>query len=140
MRRQCAIRRIMPNIDDEIRARTASFANDITVLVRRLALESVATALGQPRAPAPVKAAAPARPVRSAPAPRARAATPAKAAPKAAPAPKAPVSKRPAAPAKRLGEKRPPAELAKLTEKLYDYIKANPGRRMEAITKGLNTP
>jgi hypothetical protein len=126
------------NIDDEIRARTASFANDITVLVRRLALESVATALGQPRAAsAPVKAAPPPRAARSAPAPRVRAA--AKAAPKAAPPSRAPTSKRAAAP-KRPGEKRPPAELAKLTEKLGEYIKGNPGRRMEVITKALGTP
>jgi hypothetical protein len=136
---------IMPNIDDEIRARTASFANDITVLVRQLALESVSTALGQSGAPASPSnnhrsAAAPARPARSAPAPRAaaKAAPPARAAVRAAP-PRAPVSRR-AASRRTPGEKRPPAELARLTEKLHEYIKANAGRRMEVITKALGTP
>jgi predicted transcriptional regulator len=31
-------------------------------------------------------------------------------------------------------------ELARLTEKLGDYIKSNPGLRMEAIAKALATP
>jgi hypothetical protein len=35
------------------------------------------------------------------------------------------------------GEKRPPAEVAKLTDGLGDYIKANPGQRMEIIGKAL---
>jgi predicted transcriptional regulator len=38
------------------------------------------------------------------------------------------------------GEKRPPAELAKLTERLGEYIKSNPGRRMEAIGKAIGMP
>jgi hypothetical protein len=47
---------------------------------------------------------------------------------------------RKAAPRRAAGEKRPPAELAKLTEKLGDYIKAHPGERMETIGKALGVP
>jgi hypothetical protein len=47
---------------------------------------------------------------------------------------------RKAAPKRAPGEKRPPAELAKLTDRLADYIKANPGHRMEAIGKALGMP
>ena len=36
----------MPNIDDEIRSKTEAFARELTVLVRRAALESVSAALG----------------------------------------------------------------------------------------------
>ena len=36
--------------------------------------------------------------------------------------------------------KRPPEEIAALTEKLWDYIKANPGLEIEAIGKALATP
>src|SRR5262249_54986956 len=74
----------------------------------------------------------------AAPAPARKAARATKGA-KVAPAAKAAVSKR-AAPKRAPGEKRPPAELAKLTEKLGDYIKAHPGSRMEAIGKGLGLP
>jgi hypothetical protein len=44
------------------------------------------------------------------------------------------------APKRAAGEKRPPAELAKLTDKLGDYVKAHPGERMEAIGKALGVP
>jgi hypothetical protein len=129
----------MSNLDEEIRAKTEAFANDLASLVRRAALEAVASVLGggQAHAPAPVKAAPP---------PAARKAPPPRAAAKAAPAPApkaakaAPASK--AAPAKAaakrpLGAKRPPAELAALVEKLAGYIKSNPGHGMEAISKAL---
>ena len=84
------------------------------------------------------EAQAPATPAAKAPA--AEPAPAAKAASKAAPAPKAPVSKQAAAPKRVSGEKRPPAELAKLTEKLGEYIKAHPGLRIEPIGKALSTP
>ncbi len=147
----------MANIDDEIRSKTEAFVSDLTVLVRRAALESVSAALGGvsgggahkatvaaaipvaakrgPGRPRKVATAAPA-PVAKAPAVK----TPvsAKAAP--APAAKAPVSKKAAAPKRASGEKRPPAELVKLTEKLGEYIKAHPGLRIEFIGKALATP
>lgn len=46
-------------------------------------------------------------------------------------APKAPTSGR------KLGEKRSPKDLAALVEKLYLYIKAHPGQRIEPIGKAL---
>jgi predicted transcriptional regulator len=50
------------------------------------------------------------------------------------------VPRRPVAAKRPPGAKRPPAELAKLTEKLGEYIKENPGLRMEAIARALATP
>jgi hypothetical protein len=136
----------MPNIDDEIRARTEAFANELTGLIRRAALEAAATALGggAPAAPAHVPAKR-GRPRKVAPAPvaapPARSAAAAKSA--KAPAAKAPVGRRSAAAAaaKRApGAKRPPGELVKLTERLGEYIKSHPGLRMENIGKALGAP
>ena len=59
---------------------------------------------------------------------------------KAAPVSKAQVSKKPVVPKRATGEKRPPAELGKLAEKLGEYIKGLPGLRIEAISKALGTP
>jgi hypothetical protein len=141
----------MSNIEDEIRAKTHAFANDLAVLVRRVALESVSAVLGGTTAAAPAhrgpgrpkKAAAPAHAVakRGPGRPKKAAApvsAPKQAAAKGARAAKAAAPKKPA-PAKRpSGAKRPPAELAKLTEKLGEYIKAHPGLRIEPIGKALN--
>jgi hypothetical protein len=137
----------MSNIDDEIRAKTDAFANDLTVLVRRTAMEAVVAALGDRiavsgRVQPPVAAAAKkglGRPRKIAPAVPA-ASTPA--APKpatVAPAPKAAVPER-TAPKRAPGAKRTPSELATLTAKLAEFIKANPGARMEMIAKALATP
>jgi hypothetical protein len=134
----------MANIEDEIRSKTEAFANELAVLVRRAALEAAASALGgaapaipgraaRPRGrPRRAVAAAPADRVR--PAPRGASAKPRR----AAPAAKAAVSRK-ATHKRAPGEKRPPGELAKLTDKLGDYIKAHPGARMEAIGKALGT-
>ena len=149
----------MSNIDDEIRAQIEAFAANLTAMVRRAALEAVTSAIGGAPAAAPARvatkrgrgrpkkaaAAAPAEaaaaPVKAAAIAKAAKAPAAAAKPaKAAPAPKAPVSKRAAAPKRASGEKRPPAELAKLVEKLHDFIKGHPGQRMEAIGKALGTP
>lgn len=133
------------NIEEEIRSKTEAFAADLAVLVRRAALEAAATALGGGAALAhvasPAKVAVkrgrgrPRKVVAAAPAAKAAPAKSAKAAPasKAAPARKASKERAP-------GEKRPPAELAKLTDKLGEYIKAHPGLRMEAIGKALGAP
>jgi hypothetical protein len=144
----------MMSIDEEIRSRSEAFATEIATLVRRAALEAVATTLGTgkiaslakapaavkttrraPAAPAPVKEASPVKKVVKAAAPPARKPT------KAAPVSKAPASRKPAVAAapRPSGAKRPPAELAKLTEKLGEYIKGHPGVRMEAIGKALAT-
>src|SRR5262245_9451497 len=126
----------MINIDEEIRSKLEAFAIDLTALVRRAAVEAVATALGGAAAAAPgVVKRGRGRPRKvAAPAPVAKVKASGRRA-KAAPAAKGGSKK--AARARAPGEKRPPAELAKLTGKLGDYIKANPGRRMEAIGKAL---
>ncbi len=134
------------SIEDEIRAKTQAFAVTLADLVRRAALEAATAALGGAAPVAvpaaekrgrgrPRKAAVTAPP--TAPVAKATKGRPAAKGAKTAPAAKAPVSKK----AQRApGEKRPPAELAKLTDKLGDYIKANPGQRMEAIGKALGLP
>jgi hypothetical protein len=133
----------MPTIDAEIRSKTAAFADDIAALVRRAALEAVQTALGTTGAVAPVVTARRGRPSRRA----AQAAT--AAARKSASARAVPSrgralghvgGRKPAARKRAPGEKRPPAELVKLTDKLGDYIKSHPGHRMEAIGKALGVP
>ncbi len=135
----------MSNAADEIRARTEAFVASLTVLIRQSALEAASAALGGgARVAAPAIAAAKrgrGRPRKAAPAPAPTAKTPAAAkSAKAAPAAKAPVSKKPAAAKRAPGAKRPPAELAKLTEKLGEYIKGHPGLRMENIGKAMGEP
>jgi hypothetical protein len=132
----------MSSVDDEIRSKTQAFTNDLAVLVRRAALECVAAALRgdtDVAVAAPVQVAAQpgrGRPRKVAPAPAAPATPavlkPARVAPASTPA----VSKK-AAPKRAPGAKRPPEELAKLIEKLAEFIKANPGARMELIAKAL---
>ncbi len=151
----------MSNIEDEIRAKTEAFANDLAVLVRRVALESVSAVLGGATVAAPARAAAkrgPGRPKkatfrgagsrrlrsggpggrrsrRSGALPPRPPPLPRRAGPRRRPWRRSPLSaKRPA------GAKRPPAELAKLTEKLGEYIKGHPGLRIEPIGKALSIP
>ncbi len=152
----------MPNIDDEIRVKTEAFVTDLAAIIRKAALDAVSEVLGRG---APAAHAAPAAPVAVAAAKRGRPKKVAAPAPKAAPvskpvsksAPAAvavkaavaavkpavavkPVAKKAVALKRAPGEKRPPAELAKLTEKLGEYIKAHPGQRIETIGKALATP
>ncbi len=148
----------MSNIGDEIRAKTEAFAADLAVLVRRVAWESVAAALGgatgaapalagkrgrgRPRkvaAPAPVAAPTAAKRGRGRPR-KVVAPAPAAKPTKGAPAAKATASKKASAAKRPSGAKRPPAELAKLTDKLGEYIKAHPGHRIEPIGKSLGVP
>ena len=137
----------MSTIDDEIRSRTEAFATDLTILVRRMALEAVSSALNAGGNAGGVAArtgkladiaAAPAR--RGRPKKLVAVVPAAKAGPVSRQAAKGTASRKPAAPKRSSGEKRPPAELAKLTEKLGEYIKAHPGLRMEAIGKALGSP
>ena len=139
----------MPTLDDEIRSRTEAFATNLALLVRQAALEAVGAALsGGATVAAPVQVAAVTakrgrgRPRKSAaPAPASAPTTPpATRSAKAPPASKARGAKKAVAPKRASGEKRPPAELAKLTEKLGDYIKAHPGLRMEVIAKAIGAP
>jgi hypothetical protein len=140
----------MVNLDDEIRAKTEAFASDLAVLVRRVALESVSAALGGAAVASPAlvpvergrgrpRKVVSAAPVAKAPAAKAPAA-PARSAAKGGASSKAAVSKKPAAAKRPSGAKRPPGELAKLTEKLGEYIKAHPGLRIEPIGKALAVP
>ncbi len=111
-----------------------SFAASISAVVRRKALDAVASALGNGAAPARVKLTEHAGRASAAAAPRARAVPSAKSAvSRAVPSKKASARRAP-------GAKRPPAELVKLTEKLGAYIQAHPGTRMEAISKALTVP
>lgn len=139
-----AIRFGMSNAADEIRSRTEAFVASLTVLIRQAALEAASAALGGgAAAPAPAKAAVKrgrGRPRKTAaPTPVAKAPAAAKAA-KAAPAAKASVSRKPAAVKRAPGAKRPPAELAKLVDRLGEYIKGHPGQRMETIGKAMGEP
>ncbi len=143
----------MQNIDDEIRSKTEAFVSTLTSLVRQAALQSVSAALGgTPAAVIPAgvvkrgrgrpRKVVPAAPVSRAPA---RAATPVKAAPAAKPAAARPavkvaVAKKAAAAKRPFGAKRPPSELAKLTDRLGDYIKSHPGLRIEPIGAALAIP
>lgn len=134
----------MPNIDEEIRSKTQAFVSNLTDLIKRAALESVSTALGSTRVPippAPVKVAArrgPGRPKKVV-ASAAKALAPAAKSVKAAPASKAAPFKK-APPKRPFGAKRPPDELAKLTETLGEYVKAHPGLRIEPISRALGAP
>ena len=119
----------MDNVDTQIKSRVDAFVAELSALVKKAALEAVASTL-KGEAPAPSVAKAPAAKKR-APAPAAPAKAPAKAA-KAAPAP--------AAAAKRkAGQKRSPDEIAKTTEKLLGYITKNSGQRIEEIAKGVGS-
>jgi hypothetical protein len=97
---------------DKIRALVDAFVGDLDRLVREAVWETAQQSLGMSN----VSASAPAR------AGGARAAAP------AAPARAAKRSK---------GQKRNPADIARLTERLLQAIAAKPGQRMEQIRKGL---
>jgi hypothetical protein len=147
----------MLNLQDEIRSKIDAFATELTALVRAAALEAVRASLDAPLAPAtpmapvsvPSRAAKPmARPVpKRTPARRKKAApagppatvpvnapVPAKA---PAPAQALPAAKTVAGRVVRKGQKRDPKDLAALVERLFDFIKANPGRRVEQIKVAL---
>jgi hypothetical protein len=115
----------MSDVNAEVRARVEAFSGELAELIRRAALEAVQEVLGSGGAPAPH-------------------ATPARAEKAAAKGPsvKRAVRGRPRGVGKKRapGEKRSPDELAKLTEKLASYIKANPGQRIEQIGEGLGRP
>jgi hypothetical protein len=106
----------MPTVDDQIRQRVEAFATELSELIRQAAMESVASALGEGtvgggrgRARGRRAVAAPVRAGR-----RGRA-------------------------SREKGAKRPPQEIEKLTSKLGDYVKSNPGQRIEQIAKGMGT-
>ncbi|MBL8800520.1 MAG: hypothetical protein JNN27_00875 [Planctomycetes bacterium] len=98
------------NPDAQLRARIDAFVSDLSTLVRRAALDAVASSLGWP-APAPAKR----RPGR-----------PPKAAASAAPAPR-----------KGKRTKRTPEDVAKMGEVVVAYVAKHPGQPVEQIKKAL---
>jgi hypothetical protein len=105
------------SLDDRIRARVELFATELAELIRESAMETVSAALNGAR-PSPGRggrrAAAAVAPVRGA-ARGGRAAS------------------------REKGAKRPPDEIERLTGRLLDYVKGNPGQRIEQIADGMGT-
>jgi hypothetical protein len=101
----------MPSsVESDIRSRVEAFVEEITTMIRTSALEVVSEALGEGG---------------TRPAARGRA---------RAVAPVASSGRR------SKGAKRDPRMLQALTDRLGDYIKKNPGLRIEQIGKALGTP
>jgi len=103
------------SLDDRIRARVELFASELAELIRESAMETVSVALAGAR-PSPGRGgrrAAAAAAVRGAG--RGRAAS------------------------REKGAKRPPDEIERLTGRLLDYVKGNPGQRIEQIADGMGT-
>lgn len=108
-------------LDDRIRGRVEQFAAELAELIRESAMETVSAALAGAR-PSPGRgggrrAAAPVA-VRGGGRGGARAA---------------------AAASREKGAKRPPDEIERLTGRLLDYVKGNPGQRIEQIADGMGT-
>src|SRR6478752_811534 len=105
------------SLDDRIRARVEQFASELAELIRESAMETVSVALAGAR-PSPGRggrrgAAAVAAVGRGG---RGRAAA-----------------------SREKGAKRPPDEIERLTGRLLDYVKGNPGQRIEQIADGMGT-
>jgi len=100
------------SVSDRIRGRVEAFAEELSALIRDSAMETVREALGG-------GSSAPRRGGRGA----ARGASP------------APVR----GGRREKGQKRDPGEIERLTGRLLDYVKANPGQRVEQIAAGMNT-
>jgi len=100
------------SVSDRIRSRVEAFAEELSALIRDSAMETVREALGG--------SAAPRRGGRGG-----RAA--------ASSAPVRGSSRR------EKGQKRDPGEIERLTGRLLDYVKGNPGQRIEQIAAGMNT-
>jgi hypothetical protein len=104
------------SLDDRIRARVEQFAAELAELIRESAMETVSAALAgaRPSSGRGGRRAASA-PVAVRSAGRGRAAS------------------------REKGAKRPPDEIERLTGKLLDYVKGNPGQRIEQIADGMGT-
>ena len=103
------------SVDDRIRARVEQFAAELAELIRESAMDTVSAALSgaRPSAGRGGRRAAVAAPLRATG--RGRAAS------------------------REKGAKRPPDEIERLTGKLLDYVKGNPGQRIEQIADGMGT-
>jgi hypothetical protein len=102
------------SLDDRIRARVEQFAAELAELIRESAMETVSVALAGAR-PSPGRGGRRGAAVLVGRAGRGRAAS------------------------REKGAKRPPDEIERLTGKLLDYIKGNPGQRIEQIADGMGT-
>lgn len=102
-------------LDDRIRGRIEQFAEELAELIRESAMETVSVALAGARP-------SPGRGGRRGPAPRAAAG-----------------GGRGRSAGREKGAKRPPDEIERLTGKLLDYVKGNPGQRIEQIADGMGT-
>ena len=107
------------SLDDRIRARVEQFAAELAELIRESAMETVSAALAGAR-PSPGRGG---RRAAAAPVVAARGAG----------------RSRAAAASREKGAKRPPDEIERLTERLLDYVKGNPGQRIEQIADGMGT-
>ena len=103
------------SLDDRIRARVEQFAAELADLIRESAMETVSVALAGAR-PSPGRGGRRSAAVVAVRSPgRGRAAS------------------------REKGAKRPPDEIERLTGRLLDYIKGNPGQRIEQIADGMGT-
>lgn len=102
------------SLDDRIRARVERFAAELAELIRESAMETVSVALAGAR-PSPGRGGRRGAAVAVARVGRGRAAS------------------------REKGAKRPPDEIERLTSKLLDYVKGNPGQRIEQIADGMGT-
>ncbi len=105
------------SFDDRIRARVEQFAAELAELIRESAMETVSAALTGARPSSGRggrRAAAAVAPVRGGGG-RGRTAS------------------------REKGAKRPPDEIERLTGRLLDYVKGNPGQRIEQIADGMGT-
>ncbi len=103
------------SLDDRIRARVEQFAAELAELIRESAMETVSVALAGAR-PSPGRGG---RRAAAAVAPRG--------------------GGRGRAASREKGAKRPPDEIERLTGRLLDYVKNNPGQRIEQIADGMGT-
>lgn len=99
--------------EDRIRARVEQFAEELAELIRESAMETVSAALAGAR-PSPGRGGRRAALLVTRTG-RGRAAS------------------------REKGAKRPPDEIERLTGKLLDYVKGNPGQRIEQIADGMGT-
>src|SRR5688572_18407678 len=101
-------------LDSQIQDHIQSFVEELTLLVKRAAVQSVAEALNE----GGTSRRGPGRPRGSGARPRAAASS---------------------GGGRRKGAKRDPKLLAALTDKLLSYVKGHPGQRIEQIAQGMNT-
>ncbi len=122
----------MSDVENDLRSRVDTFVNELSALIRRQALEAVEEVLKKGETSHAAPARRPGRPPKAAAAPAAEEK-------KSAARGVVKTAKVVAAPKRRAGEKRTPAQLGQITEQVYNYIKGNGGQGVEQIAKALAT-